>query len=268
MNKKQWDTFYRWEWFRLEQWRHTFRWQKRGRHGGSTAAFKRILEGIGGKLALDASCGFGLKTIVMTEMGIDVVGCDRSEFAIEKARELSKLEGHHIEYFISRWRELPSRTRLQFDAIFNDALSWIVTREEFEAALHGFLGVLKPGGVLVFMGVSEGSSQACGLELLEESWDASPRFRIEWTHSDGEVRCTSLLARERAADYIDEHHLFLIEEGDEQRLETATLRQPVYWHWSLLEEMFLGAGFSTVQTREFRGMGRGGTDFTLNVATK
>jgi len=268
MKRKQWDTIYRWEWFRRDQWRHSFREDKLGGYGGTPAAFKRILEQAGGTLALDASCGLGLKTLIMTEMGIDVVGSDQSEFAVEKARELSRLEGHPMEFFTARWNELPSRTKLQFDAIFNDALSWIVTRQEFEEALHGLRGALRPGGVLVFMGAAQGSTLADSLARLDQDWESKPRFGVEWTHSDGEVRCTNLVVRDRRDDYIDEHHLYLIEEGAEQRLETATIRQPVYWHWSLLREMFEGAGFSRLETREFRGMGRGGSDFTLNIATR
>ncbi len=268
MNRRQWDTIHRWEWFRLDQWRHTFREEKLGGYGGAPAAFKRILEQIGGTLALDASCGLGLKALIMNEMGIDLVGSDQSEFAVEKARELSRLEGHPIEFFTSRWSELPSRTKLRVDAIYNDALSWIVTRQEFAEALHGLRGALRPGGVLVFMGAAEGSVPSDTLARLDRDWESRPRFDIAWTHSDGKVRCTSLLARDRRDDYIDEHHLYLIEEGAAQRLETATIRQPVYWHWCLLREMFDEAGFSRLETLEFRGMGRGGSDFTLNVATR
>lgn len=268
MNRKQWHTMHSWDWFRLEQWRYTFREDKGIRWGGSPAAFKRILGKTEGKLALDASCGLGLKTIVMHEMGIDVMGSDKCEIAVEKARELAKMEGQQIEFFTSRWSELPANTRVQFDAVFNDALTWTITRERFKAAIRGFYNVLKPKGVLVFMGAPEGATETETLELLEEDWEANPRFNIEWTYSDGTTRCTCLVARERSDDYIDNHHLYLIEEGDEQRIETATLRRPFYWHTGLLKELFLEAGYSRFDTRHFRGMGKGGTDFSLNVAVK
>ncbi|MBN1346771.1 MAG: class I SAM-dependent methyltransferase [Phycisphaerae bacterium] len=268
MHKKEWETIHRWEWFRREQWLHTFRQEKFGSYGGSPAAVKRILGDAGGKVVLDASCGLGLKTVVMHEIALDVVGCDQSEFAIEKARELSRLEQHPLEFFTARWRELPSRTKMQFDLIFNDALSSIVTREDFELALNGFRGALKSGGYLVFMGAPEGSTPHDALAVLEATWEARPKFSIQWTHTEGDMRCTALLARDRREDYIDEHHLFIVEEGGEQRLETATIRQPIYWHWALLKDMFHRAGFSHLETREFCGMGKGGTDFTLNVATK
>ncbi len=53
-----------------------------------------------------------------------------------------------------------------------------------------------------------------------------------------------------------------------QRLETATIRQPAFWHWDALAEVFAEAGFSRLVTRRFPGMGRGGTDLALNVATQ
>lgn len=268
MNRKQWETIHRWEWFRLEQWRHTFRQDKFGSYGGTPAAVKRIVEEQGGGIVLDSSCGLGLKTVVMHDIGLDVVGSDQSEMAVANARELCRMEGYQIEFFTARWLELPSRTRLLYDVVFNDALRWTVTREDFEASLYGLLGVLKPGGKLVFVGAPEGSQPCDTLEALDRDWEAQPRFSIEWTHSEDDMRCTALLARSRGDDFIDRHHLYLIEQGGEQRLETATVRHPLDWFWQQLKDMFLGAGFSRLETREFRGMGKGGTDFTLNIATK
>ncbi len=265
-----WDTIYRWEWFRREQWRPGFREAKAGKWGGSCGAFKRILDDAGGGLALDSSCGLGLKTIVLREMGVSVVGCDGCAFAVEKARELARLEGHEIEYFVAKWSELPERTSQRFDAVFNDALCWIVTREEFAASLRGFLGVLTPGGVLVFMGAQEGSPSdpASRAAFFEEFWRSQPRFAIEWTYGTAGTRCTSLRVRERGDLFVDEHRLFLIEEGGRPRLESATIRQPAYWHWEVLAEMFAEAGFARLATRRFPGMARGGADLALNVATK
>lgn len=268
--EKQWETFYRWEWFRREQWRPHFREVKADKWGGSCGAFKKVLDEINGKFALDSSCGLGLKTIVMKEMGIDIVGCDGCAYAIEMARELSRIEGHNIEFFASRWSELPSITNYEFDGIFNDALSWILTREEFEASLQGFLSVLKPSGVLVFFGAEKDSpsDSESQKKLFEQFWQERPRFSIEWTYEAMGTRCTSILIREKGDMFVDEHHIFLIQENDTQRIESATIRQPVYWSWSLLKEMFLKAGFSKLETQTFRGMGRGGTTLKLNVATK
>jgi SAM-dependent methyltransferase len=268
--ERAWETLYRWEWFRRAQWRPRFRGLKAGTSGGSCAAFTRIFHDLGGKLALDSSSGLGLKTIILKEMGVEVVGCDGCSFAVEKALELARLEGCDVEYFTSRWAELPGRTGLRFDGIFNDALSWIVTREEFEASLEGFLGVLQPGGVLVFMGAAKGSTSdpQSRQAFFESFWRSRPRFSIEWTHEEGGTRCTSVQVREKGDLFVDAHHLFLIEERDALRLETATIREPAYWSWAVLEEMFAKVGFARLDTRTFPGMARGGADLSLNIAAK
>jgi SAM-dependent methyltransferase len=265
-----WDTFWRWEWFHREQWLAGFRERKRG----SPTAFKQVLDDVARvarpPVVLDASCGFGLKTIVMKELALDVVGSDASPVAVEKARELAADEGLDVEYFVSRWDELPSRTDRRFDGVFNDALSWVTSREEFEASLQGFLGVLKPGGILLFMGAEQGGSAdpEHRRQLLEELWRRHPRFSVAWTCERDGIRCTDVLVREKGDGFVDEHNVYLIEDGSSPRLETATIRQPVCWHWPLLDEMFGKAGFSKLETRAFEGLGAGGSTIKLNIATK
>ena len=265
-----WETQYHWEWFRRDAWRPTFRHWKRGRFGGSCACFTEIVRELGGGPALDCSCGFGLKTIVMADMGLDVVGSDGCAFAVEKARELAELEGHDIEYFTSAWSELPERTGRRFVAIFNDALSWTVTREAFEASLRGLRDALEPRGVLVFMGATEGSpsDDESRQKLLLESYDREPPFRIEWTHETAGIICTALAVRELGDDYFDEHHLYLINDAGAQQLEVATIRQPVTWDWPILVEMFSAAGFSKLETRTFAERAADGGSIRLNIAMR
>lgn len=136
MERSQWETLYRWEWFRREQWRPGFRAQKAGKTGGSCRIFKDLLAEIGGDLALDCTCGFGLKTIVMKEM------------------------------------------------------------------------------------------------------------------------------------HVDGHHLFLIEGDGPPRLETATIREPVYWHWDVIHDLFRAAGFSALDTRTSPHMGHRNATIQVNVARK
>ncbi|MEW6358983.1 MAG: class I SAM-dependent methyltransferase [Planctomycetota bacterium] len=270
MTRSEWETLYRWEWFRREQWRPRFREQKAGKTGGSCRVFKDLLQEIDGDLALDCTCGFGLKTIVMKEMGIHIVGSDACAFAVEKARELARLEGHEIEFFTSSWAELPSRTSHRFDGIFNDALSWTLTREEFQASLVGFYEALNPGGILVFFGAEEGSpsDSESRRKLLDDLWGRRPKFSIEWTHKADDVRCTSILVREKGDMHVDGHHVFLIEDGGSQRTETATIREPMYWDWDILQGLFAEAGFASLHTRSFPGMGHGGATINLDVAAK
>ena len=261
-----WETIYRWQWFQRAQWAPTFREWKRH----SPAAFAEILASRGGRTALDCSCGLGLKTIVMKEAGLDACGSDGCSYAVERARELAAAGGLQIDYFVSRWEDLPERTDRRFDAVFNDALSWTVTRDGFEASLRGFHGVLAEGGVLAFFGAEEGppSDDESRRRVFEGFWAAEPQFEVEWSHESDGLRCTALKFREKGDMFVDSHHIFLVDDGGALRLETATVREPCYWHWDVLEEMFCEAGFSTLETLTFERAGAGGRAFTMNLATK
>lgn len=141
---------------------------------------------------------------------------------------------------------------------------------QFLDVLRGFLGALEPGGVLVFMGAEQDSPSDAESrrKLFEETWLKQPRFSIAWSHEHGGVRCTCIIVREKGDMFIDEHHIFLIEENGKQRIETATVRQAVYWSWATLKELFAQAGFSRLETRSFRGISTDGGAINLNVATK
>lgn len=259
-----WTTLYRWQWFQRSEWRKGFRRWK----AHSARAFKRILGDDPPKMALDCSCGLGLKTIVMKELGIDVRGSDGCAFAVQRARELARMEGVEIEYFVSPWAELAKNTDLRFGGIFNDALCWLVTEEQFDAAIRGIRGALAPGGVFVFGGAPSGSPAGTGIELMREKFESLGRFSLEWSHAAGGIECASIAVRELGPDYMDEHHLFLIADANGRRLEAATIRQPAYWDWPRIQRLFADAGYSELRTETFRGAGAEGKDFSLNVAVR
>jgi SAM-dependent methyltransferase len=259
-----WTTLYRWQWFQRPQWRDRFRQRK----AASPTAFKRILGDVESKTALDCSCGLGLKTIVMKELGLRVWGSDACAFAVEKARELAELEGAAIEYFLSTWADLAKNTELRFDGVFNDALCWLVTEEQFESAIRGIREALAPGGVLVWMGAAKGDPVGKGIELMRGKFESLGRFAVEWSHAAEGLACTSVAVRELGPDYMDEHHLFLISEASGKRLETATIRQPAYWDWPRIERLFRRAGYSDLRTESFPGLGQKGADVLLNVAVR
>jgi SAM-dependent methyltransferase len=244
-----WNTFYRWEWFRRDQWLASYpSLSQRGR--AWLASFARALGDTHGKIVLDCSCGLGAKTVALREMGFQTFGSDACSFAVEKAGELARQKSLDVEYFVSTWAELPNRTSTRFHGVFNDALSWIATEEEFEASIRGIRDVLLPGGVLVFLGAREGDPVEAGAELMQKEIERNPKFTIEWRHVAQETECTCLLAREAGEDYMDLHRLYLIREPSGQRLETATIRNPFCWDWPRLERLFVRAGYSRLETRE------------------
>jgi SAM-dependent methyltransferase len=264
-----WETVHRWEWFRRRQWLGNFRDGK----VLLAASIMKVLNdlGLSEGLVLDCSCGLGFQAIVLREAGLRVHGSDRAPFAVERARELSREIGNDIDFFVSRWDELPARTPLRFDAVFCDALSWLHSRDELVAAFRGLRGVLRPGGVLMFQGEPQGATRESSIERLERWWESVPRASVNWRHQEGPVTCTSMTLGSRGVDYIDWHLTYLLEEANAQeektlRLEHFIIRESLRWGWQDLFDVAAAAGFSRLYTHVDAEWSPRGRPVGLNVA--
>ena len=71
------------------------------------------------------------------------------------------------------------------------------------------------------------------------------------------ITVTELLNYERGDEWIDEHHLYLVEEpgGNVPRLEVATLRHGLHWSWPRMERQLRAAGFADFTAHAFTGAG-------------
>ena len=103
--------------------------------------------GIPGKRLLDVACGTGKSFIPMLEQGWEVTACDISPAMVAIAREKV---GDRVEISVADMRELPVLG--EFDLVFclDDAVNYLLSREELERALTGMRRNLGPGGLLMF----------------------------------------------------------------------------------------------------------------------
>lgn len=103
--------------------------------------------GLQGNRLLDVACGTGLSFLAQLEQGWQVTGCDISPEMVELAR--AKV-GERASLHVADMRELPVFG--EFDLVWsvNDALNYLLSPEEFEAAMTGIRRNLAPVGVLVF----------------------------------------------------------------------------------------------------------------------
>jgi SAM-dependent methyltransferase len=262
---EDWEIVHKWEWFRRSQWLNNFRDTKLLLRDAVTSILRerRLADG----LLLDCSCGLGFQAITFREAGLRVKAADRSPFAVSRARELAQSQAADIDFFVALWQELPCRTTDRFDAVFCDALCWLHGDEEMAAALRGVRGVLKPGGVLMFQGAPEGSSESDCRSDLEAWWSTLPSAWLSWRHREGAVACTSLSVGILSCDCVDWRVLYLVEEEDVVRLENVTLRESMRWHRSRFEQAALACGFRDLRTYAVREWSPGGRPLALNVAT-
>ena len=100
---------------------------------------------------LDVGCGTGYYSDILHQAGCHVTGIDISDHAIATARErfpsITFVSGDALSY----------ETAERFDCIFSLGMSVMNTRQlqNVRDYIHRMLGLLAPGGVLVFLGDSD-----------------------------------------------------------------------------------------------------------------
>jgi len=103
--------------------------------------------GLSGKRLLDVGCGTGLSFIALLEQGWEVTGCDISPAMLELAREKV---GEDVRLVVADMRELPVLG--EFDLIWSvdDAVNYLMSGAELEAAFSGMRRNLAPDGIVLF----------------------------------------------------------------------------------------------------------------------
>jgi SAM-dependent methyltransferase len=103
--------------------------------------------GLSGNRLLDIGCGTGESFIPMLARGWEVTGCDISKAMLERAR--AKV-GEAAQLEIADMRELPRFGSFDLAWALDDALNYLLSTEELEAALSGMRDNLAPGGLIMF----------------------------------------------------------------------------------------------------------------------
>ncbi len=103
--------------------------------------------GLQGDRLLDVACGTGKSFIPMLERGWKVTACDISAAMVELAR--AKV-GEAAELSVADMRELPRFGDFDLVWCLDDAINYLLSREELEQALGGMRRNLGPGGLLMF----------------------------------------------------------------------------------------------------------------------
>ena len=103
--------------------------------------------GKGIRKILDIGSGTGFLSLILAEMGYDVVGVDISEEMLENAKKKTVDRGVKLEFKLGDAEALPFKSGF-FDAIVNKAVLWTLPNPK--KALVEWKRVLKPGGKLCF----------------------------------------------------------------------------------------------------------------------
>ena len=135
----------------VDRWDELINWEKRQK--AENGFFEERLKEHNVHSVLDAACGTGFHTIVLTNSGFGVVGSDGSDTMLDKAKENAKRRGlQQIQFVSSDWCHLTDDfEHEQFDAVvlLGNAFTHLFNDEDRLQALHEIYSLLKTGGVAV-----------------------------------------------------------------------------------------------------------------------
>lgn len=100
------------------------------------------------KSALDAGCGTGVHTIILSKLGVDVLGFDASPEMLEMASVNAKREGVTPAFKQEYFESVPEPWWGKYDAVFclANSLVGVQNARRLDLAMLSFCRALKPGG--------------------------------------------------------------------------------------------------------------------------
>lgn len=129
-----------------------------------------VLQGTGGRRALDVACGEGRNSVYLALNGFQTVGVDNSDVALDQARRLSRSAGLDIDYRLMDLRE-------QFpDGVFDLV---VMVKFLLKPLISRLYDVTAPGGYIlmeVTLGVATGEPSRHNPEFLVASGELESLF--------------------------------------------------------------------------------------------
>ncbi|MEE9441181.1 MAG: class I SAM-dependent methyltransferase [candidate division Zixibacteria bacterium] len=118
---------------------------------GDFGTIKHLVKKFNFKNALDAGCGTGVHSIILSKIGVDTIGLDSSEQMLEMARANALKEGVEIQFEKEFFESMPNEWTDKFDSVFclANSLVGVETGERLSLAMKSFNRVLCPGGTAI-----------------------------------------------------------------------------------------------------------------------
>ena len=112
--------------------------------------FKNILKRFPAVRALDAGCGSGFHSILLTQLGLEVTGIDQSLDMLHLARNNARKYGVQIQFSQTGFLSLSPVMSNNYDAVYclGNSFVHLLTEKDQHKALNNFLNCLNQGGYL------------------------------------------------------------------------------------------------------------------------
>ena len=124
---------------------------------------------------LDAGCGAGEHTILLTQLGYDVVGVDFAPNAVERARENAAAKGVDARFEVADAMNLG--TALKYDTVLDSALFHVFDEADRTRYVANLLGATESGALVHVLALSD-AGRGFGPQVSES--DVRTAFGTGW----------------------------------------------------------------------------------------
>lgn len=165
---------------------------------------KGLVEKSGIRSALDAGCGTGVHTIILTRLGVDVVGYDSSPEMLAKAKTNAAAERVSPVLVQGYFESMPDEWTGKFDAVFclANSLAGVGTPEGLAKSLASFCRVLKPGGRAIIQLLNTPHFRAADRRIIKVSVAGVYTF-VRFFDFAGDVTRLNVIVIEREGGQVD-----------------------------------------------------------------
>ncbi len=113
--------------------------------------FEKIISDYKISKCLDAGCGVGFHSIILSSLGVDVLGIDISQEMIQKARKLANDFNSNAKFEVLDFSQIKDKYKEEFELVLclGNTLPHLINEKDFLVALRNFYNALKMGGVLI-----------------------------------------------------------------------------------------------------------------------
>jgi len=112
--------------------------------------YKTVFQKFPAKKILDAGCGSGFLSILLSQHGFELTGCDNSKEMLALARKNAKRYSVSPRFIFSDFLSVSKVVDDHFDAVFciGNSFVHLLTADDQNKALENFYRLLVPGGYL------------------------------------------------------------------------------------------------------------------------
>jgi glycine/sarcosine N-methyltransferase len=115
------------------------------------AHFQALIDRYHFRNALDAGCGSGFHSVLLSQLGVDVLGVDVSTAMLHLAEEHARVYNVRLRTLQGSFENLGNIVKERFASVFvmGNSLAHLLSAAALEAALRNFMAVLNPRGTLI-----------------------------------------------------------------------------------------------------------------------